>query len=49
LLASYSVGYSIHTDGCASICLVFWTALQYYVQWKNLGFLINLLAPEFYI
>jgi len=22
LLASYSVGYSVHTDGCASICLV---------------------------
>jgi len=22
LLASYSVRYSVHTDGCASICLV---------------------------
>jgi hypothetical protein len=41
LLASYSVGYNIHTDFCASICLVLWTALQYYAQWKNLGLLIN--------
>jgi len=41
LLTSYSVRYSVHNDGCASICLVLWTALQYYVQWKNVRLAIN--------
>jgi hypothetical protein len=41
LLSSYSVRYSLQTDGCASICLVLWNASQYYVQWKNTGLVMD--------
>jgi hypothetical protein len=41
LLASYSVRYNVHTDGSASICLALWTSLHYYVQWKNIGLVMN--------